>query len=793
MATPKFSNNFDGYKVLDRLIEDRGTTHAFFINGVLVPDFTDQKKSVGKALNLINDLPSSMKLDGAQNPSAQPSMEEVVSMFVARIAIGLIAGGLGVVPLTLSAVGSVITRAILGVAIDAGEALWQIYSDDLTVSNLVNQSWTGADKAGGWLSPTSKDSVIFVPHSQGNLFVEDGLRVISHDPNRVRVIALGSPTDYASAGGLNNNRSANIINSNPDDPITYFQTGSDESVTKLIADTLSIALGSLGGGLETLFSFFGGGNLFEGIVQPLVPFIKSNFPKEYLLLSGIGGTLYDPFAVISGDNGHALGDKTKPQSYLGKNLGVKNKFKAFAHELQPKGYYFISGKEKPGDGTEDEDDWLEGSDAPETINGKGRNDVLWGNGGDDVLIGGSGYDLLDGGSGIDTANYSSSLSGIKVEAAKLGDSDVYKVQDGFGTEDVLGNIEIISGSNFADEMTGGDYTDIFYGQGGNDLFWGQKGDDQFYGGTDNDTAYGGDDNDDLRGDEGSDDLRGQNGNDSLYGGQDNDFLYGGDGEDELRGEQGNDDLRGENGNDTLYGGTENDSLYGGQGEDKLYGEEGDDDLKGEENNDSLYGGTGKDTLDGGTGNDDLRGEQGDDLLKGEAGNDTLYGGDDQDKLYGGLNADLLYGNAGNDQLFGEDGDDILDGGSDNDILIGGSGDDKLYGQSGNDIIQGNTGEDYAEGGSGRDFIQGNEGNDILYGQDGSDTIEGNADDDFIDGGNGQDSLVGNTGDDRIYGQGGNDVIQGQGKRIQFGKNNQRLKALIYRLNLIRLSPAYSHQ
>ena len=36
-------------------------------------------------------------------------------------------------------------------------------------------------------------------------------------------------------------------------------------------------------------------------------------------------------------------------------------------------------------------------------------------------------------------------------------------------------------------------------------------------------------------------------------------------------------------------------------------------------------------------------------------------------------------------------------------------------------------------------------------------------------------------------------VRYQGKRIQFGKNNQRLKALIYRLNLIRLSPAYSHQ
>ncbi|GET44200.1 hypothetical protein [Microseira wollei] len=89
------------------------------------------------------------------------------------------------------------------------------------------------------------------------------MTVINYDPNRVRVIALGSPTDYASAGGLNNNRSASLINSNPDDPITYFQTGSDEAVAKLIAGTLSAAITAYlgGGGLGALFGFYVGGNI----------------------------------------------------------------------------------------------------------------------------------------------------------------------------------------------------------------------------------------------------------------------------------------------------------------------------------------------------------------------------------------------------------------------------------------------------------------------------------------------------------------------------------------------------
>ncbi|MEG4515479.1 MULTISPECIES: hypothetical protein [unclassified Microcoleus] len=76
---------------------------------------------------------------------------------------------------------------------------------------------------------------------------------------------------------------------------------------------------------------------------------------------------------------------------------------------------------------------------------------------------------MDGGTGTgsDTANYSSSPIGIKVWVDKVDDKfDVYKVEDGFvvkgqKTVDTLGNIEIISGSNFAAQMTGGDYSDIF--------------------------------------------------------------------------------------------------------------------------------------------------------------------------------------------------------------------------------------------------------------------------------------------------------------------------------------------
>ncbi|GET44199.1 hypothetical protein [Microseira wollei] len=141
MSTSEF--NFD--KVFEQTIKDRGKTHVFFMNKVLVPDFAQQKKDVGDALR-INDLPSSMKLDGTQNPSALPGMQDIFNILVSGIAADLKTGGIVTAPLTGQAVAEVIARVVAGAAIDASETLYQIYTDDLSVSNRVNQSWTG--KAG---------------------------------------------------------------------------------------------------------------------------------------------------------------------------------------------------------------------------------------------------------------------------------------------------------------------------------------------------------------------------------------------------------------------------------------------------------------------------------------------------------------------------------------------------------------------------------------------------------------------------------------------------------------------
>ncbi|MEG4795681.1 calcium-binding protein, partial [Microcoleus sp. LAD1_D1] len=435
---------------------------------------------------------------------------------------------------------------------DLLESFAQFMSDAPSkASNSVNigQGWVG--DATNFLS-TPEHSLIIVAHSQGNYFVEDALRsgLSSSDKNRLKVISVGSPTDYISPASTGFKISE--LYKNGDDPVTNLRLGGTQSNQ---------------GKLE-------------------------HFLKKQRVIMSVGGVT-------------ALGEDHNLGKYLEREDVRKDLINSF-NTFNPKGYYFSPLSSSGTDGSI-YGDWVEENEISETFRGNEGNDVIRAKDGNDRLIGASGYDFLDGGEGTDTSDYSSSQSGINVWADKVAGSDVYKVHDGFGTEDVLGYIEIISGSNFNDTMTGGEYSDIFYGQAGNDLFWAQKGDDTFYGGTGNDTAYGGDDNDYLRGEEGSDDLRGENGNDTIYGGSENDFLYGGDGEDELRGEQGSDELRGEIGNDTLYGGSENDFLYGGDGEDELRGEQGDDELRGESGNDTLYGGSENDFLYGGDGEDELRG------------------------------------------------------------------------------------------------------------------------------------------------------------------------------------------
>jgi len=657
-------------------------------------------------------------------------------------------------------ISSVIDSLIEAAPEDLKEALEQYWQTSSSPSANINGDWT--KDAQTWLAD-KKNSLILLGHSQGNFFIEDGLIDIEGASNasHIRVLALASPTSYLNANGIYTYKGDAVFENNI--------KNSNDPVTFL---------------------------QFES--EPLV---WDKIRKVFQLLTGIGG----------------IGQHSLDQ-YLGRD-DVKDYFKRVIYDLHPRGFYFPTGTFS--NSASDDDDWIRGVG---TIDGGERNDVLQGGSGIDTLTGGSGYDLLDGGDGQDEAHYLSSTTGIGVQAKQFAESDIYEVQDGFGTVDTLGNVEIIIGSDYDDTMTGGDYADTFYGQGGDDTFYGQGGDDTFYGGGDNDKAYGGQGNDDLRGDDGDDDLRGEDGDDRLFGGHNNDLLYGGDGNDDLRGESGddnlsgevgndrlfggddndllfggdgNDDLRGEQGNDTLYGeanddvlhgGTEDDKLYGGAGSDCLFGEDGADELSGDQDNDLLEGGAGNDVLSGGVGADELRGDADDDLLGGDEGADTLYGGVGQDTLQGGLDDDLLDGESGNDELSGDEGSDrlfgqagqdsldggggsdYLEGGNDADALYGGSEADRLYGQAGNDYLDGGSDNDLLDGGteadqlfggSGIDLLYGQAGNDALYGQSGNDTLYGGTGRDYLEGNDGDDLLYGGSEGDSLYGNNGRDRLEGE--------------------------------
>lgn len=851
--------------VLDELITESGKTRVIFINGILTnydPDFIKQSKIIEETFGLkkyslepdshpdFHNHIGSIEFSPVHNESLKDDLPKFFTDFFSNLTREIIfdflndaTGGIGrfgeVFNLIFEFVQNptfaklqeeefsaklinFITSNLPGVEViqkiinsipatsDFGEVLRQFWFSDPSYSNHVNDLWT--DSAKDWLQSdvtSSKNSLILIGHSQGNFFLEDGLINLSAATNNsnTRVIAMGSPTQYAEA-------KRNLIL-----PSNYSINGVFDS--KNLGDGLNVANDSDG---VTKFQ------LTEAELQP-----GNAVATKIRKIFDAAVTFASFFPNLSDSlNQHDLGEK--PQGYLLNPKWqdiVPSYFKDSFYQLNSKGFYFPKGIISNRAESSSDDDWMEGDDGNNILDGKERNDVILGKNGNDVLIGGKGYDLLDGGKEEldpnidlgnadilqrgDIADYSSSFDKIIISVTQITEIDVYKVSDGYGAEDTLLDIEAIKGSSHSDEMVGGDYSDTFYGQSGNDLFRGNGGNDRFYGGDDNDTAYGGEGNDDLRGENGNDDLRGEAGNDTLYGGigidtlyggadhdelygqQDSDYLYGedghdlldggneddaqdflfgGDGNDTLKGWGGDDDLRGEGDHDELYGGTGNDTLYGGLGNDSLFGEAGNDELRGEADHDFLYGGTGNDTLYGGTGNDDLRGEDHDDWLDGEDGNDTLYGGTGRDTLYGGLNNDYLYGESGNDELYGDDGNDrlfgnsgndtlyggddqdFLDGGENNDKLYGGIGADTLYGQSGSDYLEGNAGNDYLDGGADADRLLGGTGEDTLYGQSGNDVLFGGDHNDLLVGGTGHDYLEGNDGDDEIYGGVDNDSLYG---------------------------------
>ena len=186
-------------------------------------------------------------------------------------------------------------------------------------------------------------------------------------------------------------------------------------------------------------------------------------------------------------------------------------------------------------GTNGNDDPLNGTSFGDAINGFGGNDRIFGFGGndnmhgdagDDKLFGGDGNDLLDGGldgspiddsfvqdtdvldggAGIDTATYGSVQHSISVNLLQ-------GIAIGQGNVDTLVSIENVTGTNFNDSIVGNEGDNGLQGAGGVDFLDGGAGNDSLRGGSGNDTLKGNIGNDLLIGNTGADKLDGGGGAD----------------------------------------------------------------------------------------------------------------------------------------------------------------------------------------------------------------------------------------------------------------------------------------
>nr|WP_242042047.1 calcium-binding protein [Alkalinema sp. FACHB-956] len=694
---------------------------------------------------------------------------------------------------------------------DLMEALSQFFSSDPApaskslnhhIKDTKNNEVDWMQDVLNHLQNNVNNSVIFVPHSQGNFFVEDGLLERREDfqsafGSRIKIISLGSPTNYSTLS-LDSDTLSTFTNIIPIvDPVARLKIdvrASNKEKFQHLLDWLpnfsiqDISQSGFGVWIGHDLGRYLGKDLVlsNGIEIPDIGFIKT--PDA-------------PSIIIPG------------------RQDVRPQFQKFAEVLNPKGYYFpnspIFGKGVI-EGTDD-GDWLEGSDDRDTFNPKAGNDVVRGKSGSDWIIAGSGWDFIDGGSGEgnDFVQYTSWGHSITVYSEYMGlrgqpfpmpSSDIYRVvkgsldHKGDVEEDILVDIEGIFGSNFSDKMNGGD---------GNDNFFGNDGNDQLFGNGSNDLLNGGNGNDDLVGGLGNDTIIGGNGEDTVYYTNSLNGVVVNINEDKAY--QNNTGLRRQNSvndaNPDFYYRDLEPDFFVDRGEaqdgfgtvDRLSGLEN---IQGSLNNDILIGNQLDNKIRGLGGNDLLIGNAGNDILDGGAGSDTVsYRRDPYGVLvdlsrgravdsWGGvdilLDIENIIGSDSDstDNLVGNDGNNIITAGYGNDYIVGLGGDDTIYGEFGNDTIIGGLGKDTIFGNQGLDIIWGDlEGNpdigdnDYIRGGDGDDDIHAGGGDDVVfgDSGIGNDRIWGDAGNDELHGGAGNDLIEGgTGNDLIFGDSGADL-------------------
>ena len=415
-------------------------------------------------------------------------------------------------------------------------------------------------------------------------------------------------------------------------------------------------------------------------------------------------------------------------------------------------------------------DEISGMGGNDTLIGGDGEDTLRGGEGDDMLTGGAGNDMLDGGEGGeekgDTADYSDDAMRVRVNL-EMSKANVIRQAStdpfaGAAEEDTLTNIENVTGSPGADEITGDSEDNTLNGGGGNDMIMGGGGDDTLVdedytaepenSATSIDTHDGGAGNDTLvikdtrgltidltgmvNGTKGADGnlviLSGgvasghiktaMMGDDSVSTIENIDCdagaasvctITGDDRPNMLNGGGGNDTLNGGGGNDTLNGGGGNDTYDGGEGSDMIYADTADQSIDGGigpmSEADSPMD-LGVDTLSYAKVTEDM-----DENTLGDQGVASLPTLTSIEVLVlSPLNDNVRIG-AVHRSVDGGGGNDTIEGHSGRDMIIGGEGDDTLSSGGGacTDADDCKTDDEFDKAQA--DVLAGGPGNDTLTG------------------------------------------------------------------------------
>jgi Ca2+-binding RTX toxin-like protein len=432
----------------------------------------------------------------------------------------------------------------------------------------------------------------------------------------------------------------------------------------------------------------------------------------------------------------------------------------------------------------------------ENIEGSQYDDSLAGDSNTNYINGGAGADTIDGGAGNDQVNYYFIAGdhtgylpvtgrGVSVNLA------AGTATDNWGNQDVLRNIEQVSGSQYDDSLVGDSNNNSIYGGSGADTLDGGAGDDWLKGDSGNDLINGGAGNDRVGYDgnglsgvsvsliNGSGVVTGGLGTDTLTsienitGSYFDDVISIGDTSigGSIEGRAGNDILTGGNGNNYITGGSGGDTIDGGVGIDtanyssETYDNAGPLLVTGRGVVVNLTAGLATDNW----GNQDvLRNIE---QVIGSQYDDSMVGDINNNSLFGGLGNDAISGLSGNDNLTGQEGNDSLDGGEGDDFLIGGAGNDTIIGGGGKDTASFTgaasgvslslvNGSGVATGGDGTDSLIGIEGIQGSYFSDFISLGDSDSNGGSIFGNGGNDTLVGGAGFQNLYGGSGDDSIDG---------------------------------